>query len=404
MLVSTIERQVGLPGLSQVATGTLGLLGTAPTHLLTDALKKTVNVPVLIRTPQEGIDYFGPETAGYTIPAALRAWFAGGGGEAVVVNVFDPAVHLTTGTPDVTKVAAADVIGTDVGSRTGLHALRNARPILGRDPKILTVPGLHGLAGVIAAIEIVAGKLRAMAYLDAPTAGQTVTQILTARGAGQAMGSVSSRIVWTYPLAKAQVGATVITESASSHVAAARCVRDREEGFWWSIGNCLLPNVVGTERPILADYRDASCEANLLSAQGVCTLFRDPSRGWCTWGERSAAHPTSSDHDAFECVRRTLDTIEDTAELNSLKYMGKPITEALINQILLEGNAYMRKLQGLGAVYAGSRYYYDPAENPPDHIRLGKLRISYRVCPPPPLAELEYVAVLDLDLLTKGVK
>lgn len=404
MLVTTKEQTTGLPGLSQVATATLGLLGTAPIHTLTDALKKTVNVPVLIRTEQEGLDYFGVETAGFTIPAALRAWFKGGGGEAVVVNVFDPAVHVTATTPDVTKVAAADVIGTDVGTRTGLHALRNARPLLGKDPKILTVPGLHGLTGVIAAIEIVAGKLRAMAYLDAPTAGQTTAQILSARATGQAMGSISKRIVWAYPLAKAQVGASVLTESASSHVAAARCVRDREKGFWWSIGNCVLPNVVGTERPILADYRDATCEANLLAAQGVCTLFRDPSRGWCTWGERSASHPSVTDYDVFESVRRTMDTIEDTAELNSLKYMGQPITDALIAQILLDGNAYMRKLQGLGAVYAGSRYYYDPAENTADMRKVGKLRISYRCCPPPPLAELEYGAVIDLDLLANGVK
>ena len=96
--VETIEIERGSRPIRQVKTAVVGIVGTAPIHLV-DSADRTINYPTLVLNPRDAVKYFGAATPGFTIPAALDAVFDQGAGICVVINVFDPAVHRTVVTP-----------------------------------------------------------------------------------------------------------------------------------------------------------------------------------------------------------------------------------------------------------------------------------------------------------------
>jgi hypothetical protein len=93
--VETIEVPQGLRPIRQVKTAVIGLVGTAPIHLL-DAGNRHVNDPYLVLNEQDAGKLAGPQRPDFTIPQALDAIFDQGAGTVVVVNVFDPSVHKQT--------------------------------------------------------------------------------------------------------------------------------------------------------------------------------------------------------------------------------------------------------------------------------------------------------------------
>lgn len=96
--VETIEIERGSRPIRQVKTAVVGIVGTAPIHLVETA-DRTINYPTLVLNPRDAAKYFGPATPGFTIPAALDAVFDQGAGICIVINVFDPAVDRTVVTP-----------------------------------------------------------------------------------------------------------------------------------------------------------------------------------------------------------------------------------------------------------------------------------------------------------------
>jgi phage tail sheath protein FI len=143
---------------------------------------------------------------------------------------------------------------------------------------------------------------------------------------------------------------------------------------------------------------DPTCEATLLNAAGIITIFNNFGTGFRTWGNRSAAYPANSDPDNFICVHRTATIIEDSICAFSINYTDKPITNGLIDQLLLDINAYLNSLAGIGAVTDGAKAWYDAAKNPPQLIADGKLRICYKFLPPAPLEKLGYESYIDVSL------
>jgi hypothetical protein len=103
--VETIEITKGPRPVRAAKTAVIGLVGTAPIHLV-DAENRKLNVNVLCLNDVADAKYFGPNLEGYSIPQALEQIRAEGGGTVIVVNVFDPTTHKT-------DVAAADIDITD---------------------------------------------------------------------------------------------------------------------------------------------------------------------------------------------------------------------------------------------------------------------------------------------------
>jgi phage tail sheath protein FI len=90
--VETIEVTKGARLIRGVKTAVIGIVGSAPIWEAATA-DQTINRPILITSLQEAAKYFGTVRSGYTIPQALKAIFDQGRGIAIVVNVFDSAVH-----------------------------------------------------------------------------------------------------------------------------------------------------------------------------------------------------------------------------------------------------------------------------------------------------------------------
>lgn len=96
--VETIEITSGGRAVKLVKSSVIGLVGTAPIFQAAEA-DRFINHPVQILSDVDAAKYFGSATEGYTIPAALDAIRDCGRGVALVVNVFDPAVHKTYQAP-----------------------------------------------------------------------------------------------------------------------------------------------------------------------------------------------------------------------------------------------------------------------------------------------------------------
>jgi hypothetical protein len=404
--VETIEYKTGPSSVETIATAVIGLVGTAPIQSLADATKATVNTPVLITSDKAAAAYFGADTAGYSIPAALKAILAQGAGPVIVVNVFDPTnvAHQTTGQPDPAKVVASDIIGTTLGdgTRTGLQALLDAKSLFGFAPKQIIAPSFTGLTGVMTQMDSVATKLRAICWVDA-AAGLSPAQAISARAT--TLNSSSKRMMLCYPNVKVlgPDGVNLVLQPLSPFAAGACAARDQAKGYWWSPSNTEMLGLVNLERPIDGSFQDANADLNLLNAAALTTVYSAYGTGYRLWGNRSAAYPASNDPDTFLAVRRTADIIEESLELASLKYVDQPITKALVDQLLDDANAFLRALMGRGAIVDG-KAFFDVSKNPSAQLAAGSLTIGYRFLPPAPLEKLSYEAYLDVNLYTNTIK
>jgi phage tail sheath protein FI len=93
--VEVIEVSSGPAPVTVVKSAVIGLIGSAPVWAVqSPATAPAVNAPALVSSAIDAAN-FGPLVQGYTIPYALAAIQAQGAGQAIVINVFDPARHFT---------------------------------------------------------------------------------------------------------------------------------------------------------------------------------------------------------------------------------------------------------------------------------------------------------------------
>ena len=85
--VETIEIIEGTRTVTEVKTAVIGLVGVAPTGA-------GLNVCTVVRNDKDAAA-FGKQLPGFDIPQSLDHIFAQGAGTVIVVNVFDPATHVT---------------------------------------------------------------------------------------------------------------------------------------------------------------------------------------------------------------------------------------------------------------------------------------------------------------------
>lgn len=403
--VETIEIEKGARPIRGVKTAVIGLVGTAPIHLVNEA-DQTINKPVLILNDRDAVKYFGPQTPGYTIPQALDAIFDQGNGIVIVVNVFNHSVHKDTGNnPDPTKVTASDIIGTvdSGGNRTGMQAFKDCYNLMGFFPKILIAPGYCTQNSVASELNVLAGALRAITIVDAPI-GTTFAQAIAGRGTS---GSInfnysSERMILCYPHLKRYDTATdtEVLEPYSQRLAGVIAAKDVEKGCWWSPSNTEIKGITGVERQLTAMINDPNSEVNILNENGIVTVFNSFGTGIRTWGNRSAAWPTVTHPKNFINVRRTADVLHESIEYSMLQFIDYPINNALIDAICESVNAFIRTLIGRGALIDG-KCWYDPAKNPTTEIALGHLTFDIEFMPPTPAERISFESFINIELLKK---
>jgi phage tail sheath protein FI len=409
--VETIEVLKGPIPVREVKSAVIFLVGTAPVHLTKptdvaedDWYSQTVNTPVLILKREDGINYFGDSTSGYTISYALDAIFDHGGSTVIVVNVFDPRVHKDTNNqPDPTKVTSADVIGSydaTTGKRSGLKILDELYSKFGFTGKILLCPLYSESSAVASEMTALCETHRAIALLDAPV-GLTVQQAIQARGTGGQLNTSAYRALICYPHLKIYDTATNTErlEPFSQRLAGVIAKTDHEEGYWFSPSNHEILGIIGMERAVTAIINDPNSEANILNENGIVTVFNSFGTGYRVWGNRTAAWPTKTDPKNFISVRRTADIVAESIEYSTMQFLDKPITVA-IDGVLSSVNAFIRTLIGRGALVDGKCYFLKD-KNPPDQLALGHLTFTYEIMPPTPAERITFEQVINIDLLKK---
>lgn len=255
---------------------------------------------------------------------------------------------------------------------TGIGSLSSAKSVTTYQPRIVIAPGFSEDDAVGKALETVAGKLRAVAYVDCES-GATLQEVVQRR---QSYGMRTELLRPRVQVSNAD--GQLVYRPYSAFAAGLRARIDFEKGWWWSKSNQDINNILGVEQVDEFILGDENCDANLLNMQNVSTIIRRA--GFKHWGNRLCG---TNPQWRFESVRRTADVIEDSIQETMLEYVDRPLDRENADDIIGTINAYMRQLIGLGAIFGG-RAWLDEELNTAESMAAGVLYINYDFGPKSP--------------------
>lgn len=305
---------------------------------------------------------------------------------------------------DVTTVDTAQLTGaiTD-NTKTGSKLFEDAFNSLGLKPKIIICPKHVEVKAVATLLLTMADYYKAIALIDAPVT-TTPAGAVTGRGTTDPINFYTSneRAYLLYP--HLNVFNDVLNANElqpySQFMAGVIAATDINEGYHVSPSNHEIKGIVGPEVSLSFALNDTSCQTNTLNAAGITCYASGFGTGYRTWGNRSAAYPTSTKITNFIPVRRTADVLHESVENAMLPFIDKPINQATIDTIRETVNAFIRKLIGKGALVDGL-CTYDKAKNPPTEIAAGHLTFDLTFVPPAPAERITFESFIDINLLTK---
>lgn len=401
-----IEHKDGVSVIRDVKSAVTYINGTAPIGEVHDtALKRAdyINKRIIIRTPEEAAAAFGPQMAGFSIPQAIDAIFdQGSGGTIIVNNVFDPDVHAT-GPQDVT---AAELVGGVDGSgvATGMSGAYECYNRFGYFPKIL-LSAMCSDPGVRVEMDSVATKLNAISIVDMPV-GLTKQQAVEARGTGGTVNfnTSSPRTVICYPHVKV---ADAITgdprlEPMSQRLAGVLIATDLNEGYHNSPSNREIKGVIGAEVDINFYPSDYQNDTNFLNEAGIVTYMRSFATGYKTFGNRSAAFPTSSHVENFIHARRILDMLHEAIIFFSMNYIDRLGTPQNVEALEEAVNAFLRTKVGDGVLYGGT-YRFDRERNTAAQIADGHFHYVLECHPVSVMERLTTHSYVDTKFISNAL-
>lgn len=302
-------------------------------------------------------------------------------------------------------ITSSVIIGTynsGTGARTGMKAWALGKNQFGFNPKILIAPGYSSIAAVATEMISQSDMFRSICLLDAAY-GTTVSAAIAGRGVDSVTNfkTASKRAYLLYPYLKAYDAATDsnVDQPYSQFMAGVIAANDQNNGYWFSPSNKEIKGIVGVERNITAGASDITSDANILNEAGITTVFNTFGSGYNTWGNRSAAYPTTTTPDQFIAVQRTADVIHESLEQAALQFVDRPITKALIDSIRETANGFIRQLIQRGALLPGSEVIYDDNDNPVNELAAGHLTFSIVMMPPVPGERITFNSFIDISLL-----
>ena len=143
--------------------------------------------------------------------------------------------------------------------------------------------------------------------------------------------------------------------------------------------------------------------ANALNGAGIVTVLRQD--GWQLWGNRTAAHPGSSDpKDSWIPIRRMFDYVKSMLVLNFWSQLDQPIMRRQIDSLINSANVYMNGLVSRGAILGG-RVEYMTDDNSEADVMDGRLNFRVFMTPPSPAREINFTLQYDrsyLSTVTEG--
>ena len=254
----------------------------------------------------------------------------------------------------------------------GINTLTKSKSITSYQPRIVIATGFSEDDATGKALETVAGKLRAVAYVDCAS-GATLQEIMQRR---QLYGARTELLRSRVQVSNSD--GQLVYRPYSAFAAGLRARIDFEKGWWWSKSNQDINNILGLEQIDDFVLGDENCAANLLNMQNVSTIIRRA--GFKHWGNRLCA---TDPQWRFESVRRTADVIEDSIQEAMLDYVDRPLDRENADDIIATINSYMRQLVGLKAIFGG-KAWLDEELNTAETLAAGVLYINYDFGPKSP--------------------
>jgi phage tail sheath protein FI len=248
----------------------------------------------------------------------------------------------------------------------------------GLHPRLLVAPGHSARQPVAAAMDSLAGKLRAIAVIDGPdSTDDAAIKYATNFGSKRLyMVDAGGIKVWD-----SQQNKEVLLP-ASAATAGLFAAKDGQQGsdnggFWCSPSNSEFAEVLGTGRAVEYLYGDPTCRANLLNRACIATIIREG--GFRLWGNRTlSADPKWS----FVTRVRTCDMVMDAILAGHQWAVDRGITKTYVKDVSDGLDGFMRDLKSAGAVI-NFEVFPDPLLNTATQLEEGKVywRALYRRAP-----------------------
>ena len=137
-----------------------------------------------------------------------------------------------------------------------------------------------------------------------------------------------------------------------------------------SASNREIAGVIGIETDINFYPSDTANGTNFLNEAGIVTCMRSFGTGFRSYGNRSAAFPTSSHVENFINARRILDQLHDAITFFSMQYVDRLGTPQNVEALEEAVNAFLRKKTGDGVLFGGT-YRFDRKRSTPAEIADG---------------------------------
>jgi len=303
-------------------------------------------------------------------------------------------MSYTAGDPSM--VDTADIIGgVDGGKKTGLELLDMVFPRFRELPGLIVSPGYSADPAVAILMAAkgtnVNGHFRAKAIVDLP---ESLTLYSDCPGWKNDHNLTDENMVVCWPRLKYGTE----THWMSTHLAALYAQVDGN--------NEDVPYETPSNKRYLAEGTTIAGsdvwltpeEANYLNGQGIVTALNFIG-GWRCWGGRTATYPDNTDViDAFDCINRMFDWIQNTVILTFWAKVDKPLTRRLVETIVDSCNIW---LNGLAAreYLLGGRLEFVADENPITDLMDGVARFHLYATPPSPAREIMFLLEYDPNYL-----
>ena len=285
----------------------------------------------------------------------------------------------------------------DADEFTGVYALLNAESAVGRKARLIGAPGLDtgsrpsaAKNPLASALEIVATRLRGIAYLDGPNTDHAAALEYADDFNGARTYILDPGVMVT------NSDGNLIDAPTSGFALGLTVKTDSDDGWWNSPSNRPLLGVQKLKRPIDYTPGDASSRAVLLNENAIATIIRYQG-GFRLFGNRT---PASTDPAfKFMSIRRIADNIQDSVQDAMFYFVDKNINKNFLRAVVGRANGFLRNMIAQGALI-GAECFIDGELNTKENIALGKVYFNVRFTPPYPAEEIVFTFNLVNDYLT----
>lgn len=260
----------------------------------------------------------------------------------------------------------------------GIEALQLGQSTLNCNPRILIAPEWSTDDGVGKALESTAEKCRAVTYLDSPSMATPEDVVRRAQQYGSRVEILRPRI-----MVVSDITGKTHSRPYSAAAAGHRVRIDSSKGIQWSKSNQEVFGFTGLEQVDSYLINDPTCTANQLNQENVSTIIQLD--GYKHWGNRLCSDDPQM---RFECVRRTVDSIEDSIQLMVTKeYIDAPNSVSMRSSMLASVNSYLRQQTSAGIIAGGSAWLDDEL-NTDESLAAGIVYIDIAITPYSPMEQV----------------